>query len=105
MKIIDLLNKIAEGEKIRFKDKYRNYDECDISTFLENYITANWDWVEDDTDWLNEEVEVEDKEYEDIEEIDLGERCLEYQTEVDELKVIINVLIRNQKKILERLDK
>jgi hypothetical protein len=69
MKIIDLLNKIAKGEKIRFKDTYRSYDECDISTFLENYITANWDWVEDDTDWLNEEVEVEDKEYEDIQKI------------------------------------
>ena len=106
IRIIDLLNKIAKGEKIKFKDKYRNYDECDISTFLENYITANWDWVEDDTDWLNEEVEVEDKEYEDIEEIlneELEEcECLRdvayfYQTRVNEL-------IRNQKKIIKQLE-
>lgn len=98
MKIIDLLVKIAKGEKIRFKDKYRSYDECDISTFLENYITANWDWVEDDTDWLNGEVE--NKEYEDIQEI----KNKRFTRNQKQIAGKINQIIRNQQKIIEQLE-
>ena len=106
MKIIDLLNKIAKGEEVPKKIKYNN---------------ELWEYYEDLKDYirpgkpntlftmyyvheiLNNEAEVleevEDKEYEDIEEIKI---CLDNDKYfIDE----INALIRNQKKILERLDK
>lgn len=54
---------------------------------------------------LNAELEeVEDKEYENIEELELG--GLNLQSEKNgAFKRTINALIRNQKKIIERLDK
>ena len=47
--------------------------------------------------------EVEDKEYEDMEELDILPDCESYSNKI--LYGKINALIRNQKKILERLDK
>lgn len=121
MKIIDLLNKIAKGEL----EDLTLVHFCKNNCLTKYHKTDNRFEFMDKGDWnnyfhlidieeLNEEVaiienleEVEDKEYECIEEIlneELEEcECLRdvvyfYQTRVNEL-------IRNQKKIIERLDK
>lgn len=99
MKVIHLLNKIAKGEEVPNKIKYvdyvfewtgLNYYCNQFDVFLEKRIC-----IED----LNYPVEileeVEDKEYEDIKEL----TCDEYDSE----KKTINQLIRNQKKIIEKL--
>ena len=129
MKIIDLLNKIAKGEEVPNKIKYK----CDIYIIGEDvcnkyvkYINEKkdvdgytkylfQDWILDVI--LNDEIEiieeVEDKEYEDIEELHLylldGNDSAMPTTLQDfnnqEIIKKINALIRNQKKILERLDK
>lgn len=113
MKIIDLLNKIAKGEEVPTKIIYTDEDLCRYVFELEldkdywceelgNWLFDNWDVQK----ILNDEVEileeVEDKEYKDIEEIKIYE--LEDITTL-EFKQKINALIRNQKKIIERLDK
>ena len=124
MKIIDLLNKIANGEEVPEKIKYRGlmyyqdgrgyfHDETECTTeraFLEGVRT---DMV------LNEEVEILDEEDEfiDIEEIKLErDDILGYYngashrmtTNVKDREVyikIINNLIKNQKKIIQALKK
>ena len=115
MKIIDLLNKIAKGEEVPRKIKW---DEEEF-IYGKNRIYRN----EDDEplvydllpsgENLNDEIEiieeVEDKEYENIEEMGMctsgimGFDGVEHITSC--LKDKINALIRNQKYILERLDK
>lgn len=122
MKVIDLLNKIANGEEVPKKikvgifDFYRmkketiknDYDyQNEDGTYLMDYLNE-YNYI---TSYLNDEVEIIDEENEfiDIEELNL---------DTDELlkKVIItaqdyvlegkiNQLIQNQKKIIERLDK
>ena len=118
MRIIDLLNKIAKGEEVPKKIKW---DEEEF-TCNKNVIYRN----EDDEpliynllpsgENLNDEIEiieeVEDKEYEDIEELGTNftyGNCTDELTTIDwQISVIsnaINALIRNQKKILEQLKK
>ena len=94
MRVIDLLYKIANGEEVPKKIKYHFQDDYETFYFDTLYETlANGDTR------LNDEIEiieeVEDKEYEDIEEITYKPR---------KVQNAINALIRNQKKILERLD-
>lgn len=113
MKIIDLLNRIAKGEEVPRKIKW---DEKEF-IYGKNRIYIN----EDDEplvydllpsgENLNDEIkiieEIEDKEYEDIEELSYAEwNKNEYDLD-KELYYIkkINALIKNQKKIIERLDK
>lgn len=110
MKIIDLLNKIAKGEEVPKKirigiynfykcEKRTSEEDYDYQTedgeYLINYL-SEYEYI---TTYLNDEIEiieeVEDKEYEDIEEVDSDGR----------FSRIINALIRNQKYILERLEK
>ena len=62
IKIIDLLNKIAKGEKVRCKYLNVEYREYAIQHFLESYIDANFNQIEDDYSWLNNEVEIIEEE-------------------------------------------
>ena len=108
MKIIDLLNKISKGEEVPRKIKwdeeeficgknriYRN--EAD-EPLVYNLLPSGEN--------LNDEIkiieEVEDKEYEELEKLEI--QHIE-DTQHLIMKDTINALIRNQKKILERLDK
>ena len=123
IRIIDLLNKIAKGEL----EDLTLVHFCKNNCLTKYHKTDNRFEFMDKGDWnnyfhlidieeLNEEVaiienlkEVEDKEYEDIEEIDieeLGRREDFYPAKQDRvLQNEINALIRNQKYILEQLNK
>lgn len=124
MKIIDLLNKIANGE-LAFEQEFKhNGFITDMEIFNNEYLLNE--------EILNEEIEiieeVEDKEYENIEEIDvalLGQcdnwlRCPTNEVTKQDIELNpyiinnirentlefqhkINTLIRNQKYILEQL--
>ena len=113
MKIIDLLNKIAKGEL----EDLTLVHFCKNNCLTKYHKTDNRFEFMDKGDWnnyfrlidieeLNEEVaiienleEVEDKEYEDIEEI--TQECFDHWTQAKK----INALIRNQKYILERINR
>ena len=119
MKIIDLLNRIAKGEevpkKIRFDGvdyfivnemypyTYKDYNGNEIEDNFTRYIIHSLD---DEIEIIEE---VEDKEYEDIEELNLDTDELLKKVVITAQDYVIedkiNALIRNQKKILERLDK
>lgn len=120
MKIIDLLNKIAKGEEVPYKIKYKGVIyEKDNDGDIDFYIGEDFDGTLlleklDDTNELNDEIEiikeVEDKEYEDIEE--LGYKYIntygnisQHRKSEEPLIDTINALIRNQKYILERVNK
>lgn len=105
MKIIDLLNRIAKGEEVpNFKVNDVKY--CvGQDGYLRELFGDDIEWYIY-KDWLNEEAqileEVEDKEYEDIEEI--GMSCSDdLKDEIMRNRYIINALIKNQKYILEQL--
>ena len=125
IRIIDLLNKIAKGEEVPKKIKY-NDEVWEYYNDLGNYIRAG----KPNTLFtmyyihqiLNDEIEiieeVKDKEYEDIEKIKStinGRIMCKYDGEQHYLDTnikdkavyvpLLNALIRNQKYILERLDK
>ena len=104
MKVIDLLNKIAKGEEVPKKIKYENevyvsdYEgmvfyklEVDYGLFLERI---------NDTNLLNDEVEIiEEDTFEDTKELN------EDAINLGMCRDRINQLIRNQKKIISKLDK
>lgn len=125
MKIIDLLVKISQGEKMPKKIKYEGY--------VWEYSTDAKDYYRDDTDeeyiylfqdlfekaiyFLNNEVEIieEDKEFEDIREI-RGEverdKTLSHDENQDSivknfnmLIKWVNLLVRNQKRIINEVNK
>lgn len=125
MKIIDLLVKISQGEKMPKKIKYEGY--------VWEYSTDAKDYYRDDTDeeyiylfqdlfekaiyFLNNEVEIieEDKEFEDIREI-RGEverdKTLSHDENQDSivknfnmLIKWVNLLVRNQKRIINEINK
>ena len=127
MKIIDLLNKIAKGEledltlvhfcKNNCLTKYHKTDNR--FEFMDKGVWNNYFHLID-IEELNEEVaiienleEVEDKEYEDIDYADNLEQgeyidyANDYEVKFDIVKNrrLINALIRNQKYILEQLNK
>ena len=105
MKIIDLLNKIANGEiKDGFRVKRPNgiYEYREGTNHFVNIEDAMYVYSLGDFTKLNDEVEIldEEDEFEDIENI----RVLKDATDNDELLAItINKLMNNQKKIIERL--
>ena len=112
IKIIDLLNKIANGEEvpeqIKYDDFYWNWcGSCKIYETRDeenNEINLYRGLVYEGD--LNDEVEIldEEEEFEDIEEVDLG--ILNDQSSKNrEFKIRINQLIKNQKKIIEWLKK
>lgn len=68
MKVIDIMVKVANGEKVRFKilDDIEYY--CEENQFLHNEYGKEVEWLID-SDWLNKEVEIieEDKKIEKLE--------------------------------------
>ena len=101
MKIIDLLNRIAKGEevpnKIKYLDEIYEYSNND-KFYYQNGFSMYRDFYSEGN-CLNDEIEiieeVEDKEYEDIEEITYKPR---------KVQNAINALIRNQQKIRKQLE-
>mgnify|MGYP003446483281 CR=1 FL=1 len=116
MKVIDLLNKIAKGEEVPKKIKYTWFYEWSYDNTRDEYCYMQKNGDRFDSDWLiesilNDEIEileeVEDKEYEDIEEI--TDECSIWEEQANDIDYIfkskINTLIRNQKYILEEIKK
>ena len=112
IKIIDLLNKIANGEELPKKikhcgavykhiyfDVYKNHDYEDALSgdllFADRLIIQ---------EHLTDELEIldEEDEFEDIEEMNLDVNCT-CEWNFGEVYDTINQLIKNQKKIIERL--
>lgn len=101
MKIIDLINKMAKGEEVPKKIKYnevvwertpsKDYENEVAEYFLDDYMVFTEKTLNDEIEILEE---VEDKEYENIEEITYKPR---------KVQNAINALIRNQQKIIERM--
>ena len=115
MRIIDLLNKIANGEEVPndikvgihkfYKCRKHNvYDDFDYQNKDGEYLLDYLSKYEYITKYLSNEVEIldEEDEFEDIEEMNLDIDCtIEYN--FGEVYDTINQLIKNQKKIIERL--
>jgi hypothetical protein len=113
MKIIDLLNKIAKGEEVPKKISINGgihgidvweYDEnckdyLNSSNIMLLYSGMTSNHLTDEVEVLEE---VEDKEYEDIEELGILLDNESYSNEI--LYGTINTLIRNQQKIIEQLE-
>ena len=99
MKIIDLLNKIANGEevpeKIKFKnniygliernDNVYNYKQIYNGRFIDNYLCD--DWFIDSKDILNDEVEIIE-ENKKIEKINC--RTFEFMHKPDKVRLLMN---------------
>ena len=118
MKIIDLLYKRAKGEEMPKKIRISHWCyKFEWVEHLENYYDEEADIDLTSAISMGEELnyevhvleEVEDKEYEDIEELNLDTDELLKKVVITAQDYVIedkiNALIRNQKKILERLDK
>ena len=115
MKIIDLLNKWANGEKIPTKicyegetyflinngsyDWYGNDRDGDTSSFLDNIFRVNA--------FLNDEVEIiEEEEFEDIDLINVTYQDNHNQIEINEyLRTTLTPIIKNPKILIEKLNK
>ena len=104
MKVIDLLNKIANGEEVPNEIRYRekNYIFYGINYVNPSEHTAFHRRIELNN--LNDEVEViEEDEFIDIEEIN-NAYYHESQDRINQtFKLTINDLIKNQKKIIRAL--
>ena len=91
MKVIDLLNKIANGE-LKFEQEFKHDGFINNMEMFSNEYLLNEEILNNKIEIIEE---VEDIGYEVIEEIEYKPR---------KVQNAINALIRNQKKILERLD-
>ena len=110
IKIIDILCKINCNEEVPYKIKYV-INEYTYDYEIQDYYDKNYNYLfeelfvgYDTSRVLETEVEIldEEDEFEDIEEVDLG--ILNDQSSKNrEFKNRINQLIKNQKKIIERL--
>ena len=120
MKIIDLLNKIAKGEetpkKISINGGIHGFDVWEYDENCRDYMNSTGIMLLYSgmtSNHLTDEVkileEVEDKEYEDIEELNLDTDELLKKVVITAQDYVIedkiNALIRNQKYILEQLNK
>lgn len=119
MKIIDLLNKIAKGEEVPnfWWNGCIHKIEKDGRGTIKIFDTYCKKYKKIELEQLNDEIkiieEVEDKEYEDIDYADNLEQgeyidyANDYEVKFDIVKnrKLINALIRNQKYILEQLNK
>ena len=118
IKIIDLLNKIANGEEVPKKIKYNDDEYIHIGNYCyfceeTNEILSQNTYAEFSR--LNDEVEIlDEEEFEDIEEFE--EHKLINTRDILELEMFINKinadynykinqLIKNQKKIIQKLNK
>ena len=99
MRVIDILNKIANGEevpeKIKVDDKYYCYDETDSAEFY-RYRTILEDELLTDYANLNDEVEIieEDKK---IEKLTASSTNMFNQALVDKINEIIDYLNKENK--------
>ena len=108
--IIQLLNKIANGEEVPEHIRYRNWNNnsFEIMFVCKENIFYKLDQLEI---FLNDEVEIldEENEFEDIEELSIKDLAISineiYNDNVDVLMGKINDLIKNQKKIIDKLNK
>ena len=127
IRIIDLLNKIANGEEAPKKINYdgliyifdiaeNNYISEKADYYDGNYITHKYLTESFEFDILNNEVEIlDEEEFEDIEEksVYMDFSCDYWkQAQMDELantltryELAIKKIIKNQKKIIEKLNK
>lgn len=119
MKIIDLLNKIANGEEVPKMVTANEFEDCEDMIFIydkdiQDYKTKDEHYLFEmifnkSFPILNKEVEIldEEDEFEDIEELSLKDLAISinetYNDNVDVLMGKINSLIKNQKKIIEKL--
>ena len=106
IRVIDLLNKIANGEKVPKKIKYNDDEYIHIDNYCyfceeTNEILSQNTYAEFSR--LNDEVEIlDEEEFEDInDEFESGDTA----QVVMQLLNKIRPLIKNQKKIIERLNK
>lgn len=108
MKVIDIYNKIANGEKVPVftiaDDRYKYFME-DGYLYQQKYDyepqVVEWQIY---SDWLNEKIKViEEDEFEDIEKTKSYEDFEGIDDYIEHLKNKINSLIKNQKKIIEQL--
>lgn len=104
IKIIDLLNKISNGEKIPKKikygkdtyihiDNYCYYCE-DTNLILSDRIFAEYSKLNDEIEIIEEDKKIS---FEKIEELTCGTYDFETQT--------INLLIKNQKRLIDEINK
>lgn len=108
IKIIDLLNKIANGEEVPEKIKYGNaiYEKLNMNNYR---MITGYELLFDDYFFehcnLNDEVEIldEEDEFEDIRELGIPEIDTVENERICRAEYKINALIKNQKKIIERL--
>ena len=117
MKIIDLLNKIANGEELPKKIKYNDDEYIHIGNYCyfceeTNEILSQNTYAEFSR--LNDEVEIlDEEEFETIEELlieyddgDIGINKKYISSQQSEIFAkSINQLIKNQKKIIQKLNK
>lgn len=109
MKIIDLLNKIANGEEVPKRIKYENDTYIHIDNYCYYCDKTNLilsDRIFTEYSKLNDEVEILDEEFEDIEEIE-NIYAVDHKWQQENNKIFkdkINELIKNQKKIIEQLN-
>ena len=116
IKIIDLFNKIANGEEVpkeisfdghscRYDEECSDYFSDDKFIFADTYFLFKAIF-KDGKNHLNDEVEIldEEDEFEDIKEIGSDDTIgLDVCESFEFLEEKINQLIKNQKKIIERL--
>lgn len=113
IKIIDLYMMVSKGEQPK-KFKYRNewwaysIDDYDFRTLKQEYRDADMPTYEYlmsiiDTSNLNDEVEMIEDEFEDIEKTKSYEDFEGIDDYIEHLKNKINSLIKNQKKIINEL--
>ena len=109
IKIIDLLTNRANGEggikKFRYHNVIWKLNILDYAYYNDSGVEFE-NWVDGDLmNCLNEELEIldEEDEFEDIEEMNLNalpsQNCIN-----SEIEIIINQLIKNQKKIIEWIE-
>ena len=116
IRVIDLLNKIANGEEVPKKIKYNDDEYIHIDNYCyfceeTNEILSQNTYAEFSR--LNDEVEIlDEEEFEDIEEITIRDKTIGFPNgewtarNMDKaFSIKINQLIKNQKKIIEKLNK
>lgn len=116
IRVIDLLNKIANGEEVPKKIKYNDDEYIHIDNYCyfceeTNEILSQNTYAEFSR--LNDEVEIlDEEEFEDIEEITIRDKIIGFPNgewtarNMDKaFSIKINQLIKNQKKIIEKLNK
>lgn len=98
MKIIDLLNKIANGEEVPKKIKYNNIDYfwCNQCKIYERFEDGSKD-LYNDLDNLNDEVEIIEEEKKIPEKCDVLEHCVNFNKNE-------NVLLDNQLKLQNKIN-